>query len=40
MKLPERIVMIRQAEFSEEERAFYNNLENESRQQFKVFVVF
>lgn len=36
VKLPERIVNLRQAEFSDEERAFYNDLENESRKQFQV----
>lgn len=37
VNLPERIVKLKQAEFSDEERAFYNNLENESRKQFQVF---
>lgn len=38
MKLPARIVSLKQAEFSDEERAFYNNLENESRKQFQVLI--
>ncbi|CAM6092101.1 unnamed protein product [Calypogeia fissa] len=37
VNLPERIVKLKQAEFSDEERAFYNNLENESRKQFQDY---
>ncbi|BFI42047.1 protein Mpsnf1.22 [Marchantia polymorpha subsp. ruderalis] len=37
VNLPERIVTLKQTEFSEEERAFYTNLETESRKQFQDY---
>jgi hypothetical protein len=36
VKLPPRIVKLKQAEFSLEERSFYTKLEAESRAQFQV----
>jgi hypothetical protein len=37
VKLPPRIVKLKQAEFSLEERSFYTKLEAESRAQFQVY---
>ncbi|XP_024520679.1 helicase-like transcription factor CHR28 [Selaginella moellendorffii] len=37
VNLPPRFVCLQQAEFSEEERIFYNSLELESRRQFQVY---
>ena len=38
--LPPKIVTLKKVDFSEGERAFYTNLEAESREQFKVHLCF